>query len=73
MVKYTKQFVGKLPKNCLSMFDHFVELALKRVKMEQFAKNINGFSHYLFLQKPSFHVWLGSEFASNACISDISQ
>ena len=24
-----KQFVGKLPANCLSVFDHFVELALK--------------------------------------------
>ena len=22
-----KQFVGKLPTNCLSVFDHFVELA----------------------------------------------
>ena len=24
-----KQFVGKLPMNCLTVFDHFVELALK--------------------------------------------
>ena len=24
-----KQFVGKLPENCLSVFDHFVGLALK--------------------------------------------
>ena len=24
-----KQFVGKLPMNCLSVFDHFVGLALK--------------------------------------------
>ena len=24
-----KQFVGNLPTNCLSLFDHFVELALK--------------------------------------------
>ena len=24
-----KQFFGKLPTNCLSMFDHFMELALK--------------------------------------------
>ena len=24
-----KQFVGNLPTNCLSMFDHFVEFALK--------------------------------------------
>ena len=27
-----KQFVGKLPTNCLSMFDHFVGLALKGLK-----------------------------------------
>ena len=24
-----KQFLGKLPTNCLSVFDHFVKLALK--------------------------------------------
>ena len=29
MVKHLKQFVGKLPTNCLSVFEHFVELALK--------------------------------------------
>ena len=27
-----KQFVGKLPSNCLSAFDHFVGLALKGLK-----------------------------------------
>ena len=27
-----KQFVGKLPTNCLSMFHHFVGLALKGLK-----------------------------------------
>ena len=27
-----KQFVSKLPKNCLSVFDHFVELALKGLR-----------------------------------------
>ena len=27
-----KQFVGNLPKNCLSVFDHFVGLALKGLK-----------------------------------------
>ena len=29
-----KQFVGKLPTNCLSMFDHFVGLALKGLILE---------------------------------------
>ena len=28
-----KQFVGKLPTNCLSVFDHFVKLALKGLKI----------------------------------------
>ena len=28
-----KQFVGKFPTNCLSVFDHFVGLALKRLKL----------------------------------------
>ena len=28
-----KQFVGKLPTNCLSAFDHFVELALKGLRL----------------------------------------
>ena len=27
-----KQFVGKLPTNCLSVFDHFVGLALKGLR-----------------------------------------
>ena len=26
-----KQFVGKFPTNCLSVFDHFVGLALKEI------------------------------------------
>ena len=29
MVKHTQTIVGSLPKNCVSVFDHFVELALK--------------------------------------------
>ena len=33
-----KQFVGKLPTNCLSMFDHFVGLALKGLKETYFLK-----------------------------------
>ena len=36
-----KQFIGKLPMNCLSVFDHFVGLALKGLKegLSQFCKN----------------------------------
>ena len=32
-----KQFVGKLPPNCLSVFDHFMNLELKRLTYFQFA------------------------------------
>ena len=32
MVKHTQQFFGKLPSNCLSVFGHFVKLALKDIK-----------------------------------------
>ena len=28
-----KQFVGKLPANCLNVFDHFVGLVLKGLKL----------------------------------------
>ena len=27
-----KQFVGKMPTNCFSVFDHFVKLALKELR-----------------------------------------
>ena len=30
-----KQFVGNLPKNWLSVFDHFVGLALKRLNLRE--------------------------------------
>ena len=29
MVKHTQKIRGLLPKNCLSLFDHFLGLALK--------------------------------------------
>ena len=29
-----KQFVGNLPTNCLSVFDHFVKLALKGLNLK---------------------------------------
>ena len=35
MVKHTQKFVGKLPTNCLSVFDHFVILALKGLSVQQ--------------------------------------
>ena len=33
-----KQFVAKLPKNCLSVFDHFVGLTLKVLKLAKSSK-----------------------------------
>ena len=41
-----KQFVGKLPTNCLSVFGHFVGLALKGLKYSMSSMN-----HHLFSQK----------------------
>ena len=54
MVKHT-QFVGKLPMNCFSVFDHFVKLVLKSLRFissfvvdnakfqyDQFTKKKNG-------------------------------
>ena len=43
MVKHT-QFVGNLPTNCLSVFDHFVGLALKGLSF-----------HYMGLLFALFH------------------
>ena len=34
-----KQFVGNLPKNCLSVFDHFVGLALKGLSSDKYDKS----------------------------------
>ena len=33
-----KKFVGKLRTNCLSVFDHFVKLALKGLKISQYSR-----------------------------------
>ena len=37
-----KQIVGNLPTNCLSVFDHFVELALKgsNIKLKRYLNEI---------------------------------
>ena len=35
-----KQFVGKLPTNCLSMYDHYVSLTLKGLKDRSIFENI---------------------------------
>ena len=45
-----KQFVGKLPTNCLSVFDHFVGLALKGLSSLFFQNTSRG----IFLKNLSF-------------------
>ena len=45
-----KEFVGKLPTNCLSVFDHFVGLALKGLKN---TRALTSFTQRLFLSIPS--------------------
>ena len=44
-----KQFVGNFPSNCLSVFDHFVKLALKGLKKEWIKENIQPTWKFLFL------------------------
>ena len=44
-----EQFVGKLPKNCLSVFDHFVELAVK-VLANLRVRGYKGYMHFSYLQ-----------------------
>ena len=39
-----KQFVGKLPWNCLSLFDHFVGLALKGLKYKKKKQSLSNTS-----------------------------
>ena len=56
-----KQFVGNLPTNCLSVFDHFVKLALKGLILKnQFAQG-------------SCRCWYNISLDENinACINDL--
>ena len=46
MVKYKQAIRQQQPTNCLSMFDHFVGLALKGLSMEE-AKSNNGITNYI--------------------------
>ena len=43
-----KQFVGKLPTNCLNVFDHFVKLALKGLRQTFFQRFLIFFNSALF-------------------------
>ena len=36
MVKHTQTIRRELPTNCLSVFDHFVKLALKGLKLNRY-------------------------------------
>ena len=49
-----KQFFGKLPTNCLSVFDHFVGLELKGLRFNDAGKN-EFISQFTCLQ-PHFYV-----------------
>ena len=42
-----KQFVGKLPTNCLSVFGHFDNLALKGLKIANTLKLLSAFAEVL--------------------------
>ena len=52
-----KQFVGNLPRNCLSVFDHFVGFALKGIITElilSFKVSRGAFSLFTSIEKTSF-------------------
>ena len=44
-----KQFVGNLPRNCLSVFDHFVGLALQGLKVKEIL--------IISQDKPNWNTW----------------
>ena len=50
-----KQFVGKLPTNCLSVFGHFDNLALKGLKIANTLKLLSAFAEVLI-----FNLWMDS-------------
>ena len=54
-----KQFVGKLPTNCLSVFDHFVGLTFKGLSCKESCENQNSFYSLPFGRK-FFHFLVGS-------------
>ena len=51
-----KQFIGKLPTNCLSMFDHFMGLALKGLKTD-IATGCTYFKPQYYTRKSSFYLF----------------
>ena len=58
--KTLKQFVGKLPTNCLSVFGHFVGLMLKGLRNQFFTttKTYSRFEKNLFYVNNSFYLIL---------------
>ena len=63
-----KQFVANLPMNCLSVFDHFVGLALKGLKKQPFADVLrNSFFFFLISQNRQENTCLESLFNIVAC------
>ena len=59
--KWSKQFVGNLAANCLSVFDHFMKLALKGLRPLQFLQNaqnaIKFLSSFIFFQSLDPFLW----------------
>ena len=45
-----KQFAGNLPTNCSSVFDHFVILALKRLKDEIRLRSVDFVSNFKYIR-----------------------
>ena len=76
-----KQFVGKLPTNCLSVFDHFVGLVLKGLRywkmtrkiFEQRSSKSKMIPRSLFYLKKCFNMPCMQSFVSEWCLYHFSQ
>ena len=59
MVKHTQTICRQQPTNCLSVFDHVMELALKELTIDHFEKTHTRFPIFelnLRLKKPSYNM-----------------
>ena len=58
MAKHTQTIRRQIALNCLSVFGHFVNLALKGLRNEEFLRNFNTLSDYFrSVKMAAFKLW----------------
>ena len=69
-----KQFVSNLPTNCVGVFDHFVELALKELKQLKVAKKSGSsfFTAAAFIPSLVFSYTIHASFTPPSCLKILS-